>query len=184
MTDDFKEYREPAGAGHNSLGELHARIEEQHNLEVEVAKLQAALQAKQDELKNIQERVLPELMIELGVESLKTPGGLTVELAESIHASIPKTLQDQAFAWLDEHGESGMVKRTFEVKFNRDEEAWANKFQADLAKRKKPVRAEIKRKVEPPTLRSWVKNKLREGEDIPLDLFGVFRRKVAKVSVK
>jgi len=184
MADEFEKFRKKPAQGHNSMAMLHETIEEQHSMEVEIAKMQAALKEKQDALKVIQENTLPELMVELGVESMTTPSGLTVDLTESIHASIPKKFSDKAFDWLDEHGESGMVKRSFEIKFNRDEEAWANKFARDLGQRKKPVNAVIKKKVEPPTLKSWVNTKLSNGEEIPLDLFGVFRRKISKISMK
>ena len=184
MTDEYKDFREEGNsAGHNALAHLHGLVNEQHELELEVARLQQQLQLKQDQLKLHQEKILPEAMLELGLSTFGTPSGLQVSLEESIHASIPKKFQDDAFTWLDENNESGMIKRSFEIKFNKDEEKLANKFVADLNKRKTRLRVDMKKKVEPMTLKAWVTRSLEEGREIPLELFGVFRRKVSRVKV-
>ena len=42
---------------------------------------------------------------------------------------------------------------------------------------------EAKYAVHPQTLGAWVREMLEEGEDIPIDILGVFRQRTAKVQV-
>jgi hypothetical protein len=182
MTHDYSEFATPIGD--NSMARLSGLAKLQKEREQRVAELQRQLQEAQDELEQIAGKELPELMQDLRLENFTTSDGITINIKESIHCSIPKARQDEAFEWLEKAGDDGMVKRKFIIAFNRDEEAWANKFRADLAKRKKPVNAIIERKVEPPTLKSYVTKKLEAGEPIPQELFGVHRRKIATVEVK
>ncbi len=183
MTHDYSDYTAPT-VGSNALARLAGLAHDQKLAEARVARLQQELQEAQDALMLIAERQLPELMMELRMKDFTTEDGIKIEIKESIHTSIPKAKADQAFEWLEKHGQSGMIKRKFEIAFNRDEEAWANKFRADLAKRKKPVHAKIERKVEPATLKAYVTRQLEAGVDIPQELFGVHRRKLATVEIK
>ena len=43
--------------------------------------------------------------------------------------------------------------------------------------------ANLERKVEPMTLQAFIKEHLAAGKDIPLDIFGVYRQRIAKVEV-
>lgn len=182
MTHDYSAYSTPIGD--NSMARLSGLAHKQKEAELKVAALQKQLQEAQDELEQISGRELPELMQELRLEDFTTSDGIAIKVKESIHCSIPKAREEDAFGYLEEAGDGGLVKRSFVIDFSRDEEGWANKFKADLAKRKKPVRATIKRKVEPSTLKSYVTKKLEAGATIPLELFGVHRRKVTTVEIK
>lgn len=168
----------------NSLAALTKLANEQAAKELEVAELQQKLEQAQRELRDIAEVRMPELMDELGMSNFTTTGGYKISIEQQISASIPKAKADEAFDWLDKNEYGGMVKREFAVSFGRDQEAWARKFAADLKKRKQPLNVSVRKKVEPMTLKKFVTDQLMEGNDIPLDLFGVFTRRVAKISHK
>lgn len=181
---DYSDYHDAPTPGSNSMARLSGLARDQKKAEAKVAELQRQLKEAQEELERIAGKELPELMQELRLKDFTTEDGVRIEVKESIHASIPKARQDDAFEWLETHGHAGLIKRKFVVSFNRDEEAWAKKFQADLGKRKKPVHSQIERKVEPQTLKAFVTRELEQGVDIPQDLFGVHRRKLTTVEVK
>jgi hypothetical protein len=181
---DYEEHKEPPKLGDNSMARLYGLAQKQKEAEALVTALQKQLADAQTALDLIAGKELPELMQELRLSDFTLDNGTKITIKESIHTSIPKARQDDAFKWLEDHGHSGVIKRQFKIAFNRDEEAWANKFQADLAKRKKPVNAVIERKVEPPTLKALVTRELEAGKTIPQDLFGVHRRKLSTVEVK
>lgn len=181
---DYSDYKEPPKAGSNSMASLKALARKQKLAEQEVARLEDELAKAKESLKEVSERELPTLMADLQLGSFTTDDGIEISINESIHTSIPKGSEDEALTWLEKHDQSGLIKRSFVIMFNREEEAWANKFKADLAKRKKPVNAKITRKVEPQTLKAYVSKELEKGTDIPQKLFGVFRRKVSEVKIK
>lgn len=182
MTHDYSEFDKPA-VGDNAMAQLLALAKEQVSAQEEVAILQRKLDEAQDRLRKVSEKDLPDLMQELRMTTFSTTDGVSIELNETIHTSIPKAMQDEAFGWLESHDQGGMIKRNFVISFGKDEEAWATKFRADLGKRKKPLAVKIERKVEPPTLKAFVTRQLEAGKDIPQELFGVHRRKVSKVVV-
>lgn len=181
---DYEEHKEAPKIGDNSMARLYGLAQEQKAAEAKVTKIQQELAEAQAELDRIAGRELPDLMQDLRMTEFTLDNGTKISIKESIHTSIPKAKEDEAYEWLENNKHSGVVKRKFEIMFNRDEEAWAKKFQADLAKRKKPVNAKITRKVEPATLKALVTRELEAGKQIPLDLFGVHRRKLSTVEVK
>ena len=67
----------------------------------------AEIQARIDELRF---NLLPAKMEDEGVESITIQGIGTVDLKLYKHASIVKDHEDQAFAWLREHGGAGIIK--------------------------------------------------------------------------
>jgi len=167
----------------SQLERLSVLADAQRRLEHEVMLAELALAAKKVELKVMSETTLPTLMDELDMEEFRTRSGLTIKLDEHLFASISKDNQDKAFAWLDKHGFSKLIKRAFVVEFGKGEEKWADKFALDLAKRKKPVNVETKKGVHPQTLKAFVKEQLEKGEDIPTELFGVHRQPYTKVEL-
>lgn len=168
-------------ATESDLRLLTSLAQRQMDLETEAAKLQMELDLKLKALSAIAENQLPELMKRLGLKLFKTTSGLVIERTTSFHCSISKENQPAAHAWLNQAGLGSIIKRVFQIRFGRDEEAWARKFQADLARRKKPVNCERTDKVEPSTLKKTLGDRVKAGRDVPLELFGGFERQVTKV---
>ena len=183
--DGYLEYQDEAKQMDDSdkLRVLVRLAEKQRDIETSIAQVEERLSKLRDELKEISERKLPEAMDDLKFEEFKTSSGLKIKINERIRASIPASRMDEAVHWLDQHGHDKLVKRQFVILFNKDEESWANKFQADLNKRKRQVNCTQKKDIHNRTLVSFVSNELKEGHDLPLDLFGVFRQRVSSVEV-
>lgn len=190
-TADYSAYATdtaPSAEGANpaaKLKELSNLAERQRALEVEIAGMSDKLKKKEEELARLSEQDIPTIMDELDLEEFSTKSGLKVIVREKIRAQISESNAPKAFAWLDDHGFEKLVKRTFVIEFQKDEEAWANKFEGDLAKRKKPLHVARKKAVHPSTLVSFVTERLTSGDtDFPQELFGVFRQRFSKVEVK
>lgn len=179
---DYSDFKD--GPGDNLLARISGLALDQKQAEADVARLEEELKAAQAKLRDIAEHQLPALMDEAEMKICQTRDGITVKVVEKIRGSIPAATAPKAFAWLEEHGHGNLIKREVKVEFGRDEEAWAKKFLADLAKRKKPLKHELKRAVHPSTLASFVTEQLQEGVDIPLDTFGVYRQRSAKIEFK
>jgi hypothetical protein len=146
--------------------------------EAEVQEAGTWLRLAQEKLRQVQEHRLPELMDSLGFETFRTTKGLEVVVVSKIRASIGER-KAEAFAWLNANGHSGLVKRTIEVAFNKGQEEAAADLQKKLSAEFAGVRQNMK--VEPATLTSWVTKQVEAGSKIPMDLFGVFIQKYAKI---
>lgn len=177
--DDYLKYVQPSSSG--DLSQLQDLAEQQAAAEAKVAKIESDLAAAREELKDIAERQLPELMDQIGLETFKTRSGLVINVKETIRASIPKANAPRAFAWLKANGHEAMIKRVVAVQFGKGEDERAEALRAALAQE---YEVDDKASVHPSTLAAFVREKLENGDDIPLELFGVHRQRVSKIDNK
>lgn len=150
----------------------------------EIDDLEEKLKQAKQRLAGVVEKDIPTLMDEIEMAEYVLSSGERITVHDELRTSISAANNDAAMDWLDEAGDGGMIKRTLTISFNRDETAWANKFEADLRRRKKPVRVERKLKVEPPTLKAYIKGALEQGRELPTDLFNIFIQRKAKIDTK
>jgi hypothetical protein len=183
-TDPYAEFRdEEPVIGDNSLAHLRSLAQDQVDAEALVAGLELQLKEAKKGLAQISETELPELMAELDIPSFTLGDGTTISVKEDVFGGITAANQQKAFNWLDEHNQSRLIKRHFIVEFGKDEDKWADKFERDCAKRKLPLHLTRKKTVNPNTLKAFVREQLKEGVDFPMDLFGVYLKKIAKVKI-
>lgn len=180
--DDNTAYLEhvaaPTSAG-GDLAQLTNLAEQQAQLEADIAKLEAALNEKREELRAVAERAVPELMDALNLAEFRTASGLKIEVSETIRASIPQATAPRAFAWLRAQGHGALIKRAIAMTFGKGEDEAADA----LAKRLEGEGFDVEDKasVHPSTLSAFVREKLRDGAELPLELFGVHRQRVSKI---
>lgn len=181
MTYDYSEEpNERAVIGDNLMAQLVGLADKQESLEAEIETLGETLESKKEELRKLANVEIPGLLSGL-TGSLRLPDGRTIELAEYIRASIAGDKAGPATEWMEEKGHGNLIKREFIISFNKEDEAWAKKFERDLARRKKPLAVKIKRTVHHKTLEAWVKEQLAKGVALPKDVFGIYHQKVSKV---
>lgn len=153
------------------------------NLSIAQRKVAAAEKALSDatlELKHYAETVLPELMEKAGQTSITTANGHRLEIKEDIRANLAKDRVEKGVDWLRENGHDSVVKTEVATVFSagHDTEARA------LAERLRGINhatIQFRHGVHPSTLSSLVRELLADGVDVPQDLFGVYRQKVAKL---
>lgn len=179
---DYSDFKE--GPGDNLLAQISVTALEQKEAEAEVARCEEALKLAQAKLRRISDETLPALMDEAEMTTCETRDGIVVKVHEKIRGSLPKGRERPAFQWLAENGHDDLIKREFNIQFDKDEEAWAKKFESDLRKRKRPVNVARKDTIHPSTLASFVTEQLKSGVDIPLDAFGVYRQRSTKITIK
>lgn len=182
MNETAPDYSKYIGVGHNSEGafaELNKLVDEQHAAEQEVNRLMLELKRAQEAQLDISQRRLPELMDSLGLSTFKTTSGLAITIQEKIRASISQENKPKAFAWLEEHGFGGLIKRNVVIKFGRDQEEEAVQYLDTLRQDGKD--AALDKTVHSSTLASFVREQLEEGKNIPVEVFGVFRQREAKI---
>ncbi len=166
----------------NAFAQIKATAEQQEQAEVTVEKAEDELRLAKKELTRIAEKIFPELLNSLEMTEDITIDGIRVQLAEKLRGSIPVANKVEAFKWLNEEGHGHIIKRQIVIEFGKDEEKWAEKFMRDCRQRKKQLNMTVTRAVHHITLKAWCQEMLDDGEDIPLELLGVFLQIFTKVS--
>ena len=139
---------------------------------------------KLKELKRNQEllsgEVIPTMMTEMNISTLKLADGSAVEVKPVYGASIPIAKKEEAYTWLRENGLGDLIKNEIAVAFGRNEDNKAMAY-ATLAQGQgyEPIQ---KLKVEPMTLKALVRERLESGQEMPSDLFNVFAGNRTKIT--
>lgn len=167
--------------GDNLKKALAGCADQQEKLEAEIVQLEAELEKKVQALRLLAETTIPQLLDGMNGQ-LKLDDGRVIEISEKVRASIAGDKAGPAVQWLDSHGHGNIVKRQFVIEFNRDDEAWAKKFEADLKKRRKPLNVKRKHSVHPQTLEAFVREQQSAGVDLPIATFGIYRQRISKVT--
>jgi len=162
------------------------------NLSDEVIKLQQLeknIKAKEQDLKSLKEtatkisgEVIPTLMGEMALSSLKLADGSSVEVKKIYGASIPITKREAAFNWLRNNDLGDIIKNEVTVSFGRNEDNKAADY-AVLAQSQGYQPAQ-KLKVEPMTLKALLRERTEAGKEMPSDLFNTFVGNQTKIRSK
>ena len=154
---------------------------------VKLKQLEDELVDKEKELKELKRKVelvsgevIPTMMQEMNISTLKLADGSSVEVKPVYGASITIANKEAAYTWLRENGLGDLIKNEITVSFGRNEDNKASNY-ANLAKGQgyEPVQ---KLKVEPMTLKALVRERLESGQEMPSDLFNVFAGNRTKVT--
>ena len=154
---------------------------------IKLKELEDDLETKEKELKELKRHielvsgeVIPTMMQEMNISTLKLADGSSVEVKPVYGASISVAKKEEAYTWLRENGLGDLIKNEITVSFGRNEDNKASQY-AVLAKGQgyEPVQ---KLKVEPMTLKALVRERLESGQEMPSDLFNVFAGNRTKVT--
>lgn len=173
---DYSGYEEDPNS---ALLELSVMADAQVAAEITLKNAEAEVQRAKEALRSISEDQIPEMMDKLDLEEYTPKGGRPIKILEKIRASIPKAKQPEAFGWLRAHNHSKMIKHKITCDFAKGEDDSAREM-ADILE-DHGLEFSDSLSVHPSTLSAFVSEKLGNGEEIPLDLFGVFRQRIAKV---
>jgi len=168
-------------AGDNLLASIAATVVDMKEAQAKVAAAEEAFNVAKQNLRKIAEDTLPALMDEAGQRELTTADGYKVTVAETVRAHIKADNQPKAFAWLIANGHDRLIQREFKMKFANNQMENANNFEAAITRMEDLPDYDDKTSVHPASLSSFVKAELEAGRDVPIDLLGVHRQRVAKV---
>jgi hypothetical protein len=178
------------------LGAVADMAQRMNDLEAEILQLEETIKQKKQELKMLAEHDLPDLMQELNIRSFELNDGSKVEVKDVIQASIPSSssierqkeesvraellvLQAQCFDWLRSNGGADLIKSSVEVQFGRDEDAIATAFTESL--RDQHLNYKRATSVHPQTLNSFMRERLSDGKEVPMDLFRIYTGRRANI---
>jgi len=130
----------------------------------------------------LSDEVIPTLLSEMGLSSLKLADGSAVEVKPYYGANISEKNREAAYNWLRANNLGDIIKNNITVSFGMDEDNKAAEY-ANLAQ-SQGYQPTQKMKVEPMTLKALVQERIENGKDIPMDIFNVFVGNRTKITRK
>ena len=179
---DFEKDQTEAITQTNEVKALSDQVLSLRNLEDRMKEKEIELKKLKKDLNIISGEVIPTMMTEMNISTLKLADGSAVEVKPIYGASISPDKKEGAFNWLRNNGLGDLIKNEVTVSFGRNEDNKAADY-AVLAQGQgyQPLQ---KLKVEPMTLKALVRERVESGQDMPSDLFNVFAGNRTKITRK
>ena len=164
----------------NDVKSLSDQVIKLRDLEDQIKNVEDNLKSLKQKADTLSGEVIPTMMTEMNISTMKLADGSAIEVKPVYGASIPKDRQEEAFNWLRENGLGDLIKNEVTVSFGRNEDNKAAEY-AVLAQGQgyQPTQ---KLKVEPMTLKALVRERLEAGKEMPSDLFYVFAGNRTKIT--
>ena len=141
-------------------------------LQTQMKKCEEHIKTLREEERLLSENEIPNLMQQAGISSLKLMDGSSVSFKPEYYAKIPVSKTNEAFDWLSFNGFGDLIKNQVSLTFGKSEDNVANSLVEDL--KSKGHNVSQKKKVEPMTLKAFVREQIQSGQKLPMDLFGVY----------
>lgn len=153
----------------SSIGALAKRAKE---LEKELEELETTVTERKNQQRKLLEETIPAMLQELGMTDFTMADGSKITVKPFYSASIKEENRAQAYEWLREHGYDDIIKNTVSVQFGRGEDGLCDTLLNQLREQNYPVQQA--QKIEPQTLKAWVREQVERGSDFPTELFGAY----------
>ena len=133
---------------------------------------------------DISSRVIPELLAEQGLTSLKLADGSSVTVKREYRCTLPKEdeRRQSAYNWLRENGLGDIIKNNVSVTFGRGEDDKAQQL-LDLAA-SNGFEPNQKSDVAWNTLTALFQERVESGLDMPSDVFSTWIKDTTKITRK
>jgi hypothetical protein len=184
MSDDFSDF-DIVAPSTDQLKTIEQLAQKAHQLMSVIDTHEAALKANKAELAELTHKLLPDAMAAAGTASFITTSGVKVAIKEVVAGTLPKDeyKRAEALRWLESHDGKAIIKGTITAEFERGEGNLQKKNQAAEALNNMGVAFVEAESVHPQTLAAFAREKLKAGEEVPLDLLGLYAGRQAKVTV-
>ena len=179
---DLEEMSTQINVDNSQIESVSKLCEELQAVQATVTELEDKLQEKKEEERKLSEERIPNMMHEMGVSLIKLKNGAAVEIKPFYAAKIPTDRVDEAFQWLRDNGQGDLIKNNVSLTFGKSQDEQAKMLVDEL--RNKGHNVKQAEKVEPMTLKAFVKEQIEKGKDVPADLFGVYVATRTKLTMK
>ena len=164
----------------NESQELRQLCEQLVQLRDLEEKATEALKGIKASLRKYTRELVPDAMDELGMQALTTSNGVDITISDDLHVHITEAKKPEAFNWLRDNNHEDIIKNQVVVSFNNNEDNVAGAFYSDAVSGGHDVQR--KETVHNGTLRAFVRDMRAKGIQIPVDTFGVYEGRIAKIS--
>lgn len=165
--------------GANAKAVLEDQIRQLDGEDKIIAQLEEDLKAAKARRVKLVENVIPETFADMGLDddSVIKVDGKAVTIKTTVYASPKAADREKVYAWLEENGHGGIIKRTAVFKTGRDNEKKFRRWIKSIS----TYDGEFLKSVAPATLKAFVNEQLQAGTEIPMELLGAYTRRIATV---
>jgi hypothetical protein len=151
---------------------LSQEVEKLKSVQNQIQNLEAQIKDLKEDEKYFSCVVIPKLMEDMNLSSLKLKDGSELTIKQIYSASIRADKKAEAINWLRDNGLGDIVKNNITVSFGQGEDNKAVDY-ASLARSNgyEPIQEE---KVHPSTLKVVMKEWKDKGHEVPEELFSTF----------
>ena len=150
--------------------------------EEEIGRLEDVIKDLKRAADKISSEVIPELLAEQGLSSLKLADGSGVEVKKTYSCTVKKDSMESAYKWLRENGLGDLIKNEVAVTFGKGEDNMAEQL-LSLAEQE-GYEPQQKQKVEPMTLKALYRERVEAGLDMPSEFFHTIEKDQTKIGRK
>ena len=163
-----------------NVDSLSKHVLDLQRLETEIEREEQLLKQKKAQADKISAEVIPEIMDQMKLKTLKLQDGSAIEVKEVYSATIPVAQNENAFRWLRDNDLGDLIKNEITVSFGRGEDDKASTY-ANLAE-SQGYQPQQKLKVEPMTLKALYRERVESGGDLPSEHFNLFKGNKTKIT--
>jgi 16S rRNA C1402 N4-methylase RsmH len=98
---------------------LASYCQELQQKEDEISSLEAQIKKKKEEADKISSEIIPNMLADLGLSSLKLADGSSIDVRKSYNCTIKKDEMESAYNWLRENGLADIIKNEVAVQFGK-----------------------------------------------------------------
>ena len=171
-TMSLEEIKADASNATTNVSELAELAELQLSLETQVAQKEDELKEIKDRLRRVSEEALPNAMINSNVSEFKLSNGMKVTYTEDLKTSVPRKNKAKVIGYMKDWGYGGAVKSQFVADLGKGNNEATSAF-IGLAE-KMNVDASVGEDIATATVKKALKERMREGKQDDLTLFGAF----------
>ena len=150
--------------------------------EDEIAELEEKIKFKKNKADKISSEIIPNMLAEQGLSSLKLADGSSVEVRKAYNCTILKDNMESAYNWLRENQLGDIIKNEVSVQFGKGEDNKAEQL-LNLAAQE-GYEPSQRSKVEPMTLKALYRERVEAGLDMPSQFFNIFIKDQTKIGRK
>jgi hypothetical protein len=185
MSEDYSDFDEVIAPDANQLRSIEQLVLQAHNLMMLIDTHEAALKTAKAELVQLTHKSIPDAMAAAGTSNFTTDKGVKVSIKEILNGTLPKdpAMRTAALKWLEEHEGRSIIKGTITAEFERGEDNSEKRNRAAEALSALSVNFVEQEGVHPQTLAAYARERIKNGEEVPLDLLGLYSGRMAKIVI-
>jgi hypothetical protein len=183
ITDEFEADQEKI-AERTDIESLSMHVDKLLELQKNIEASEEATKNLKKQYDKISSEVIPNILAEQGLQSLKLADGSSLEVGKKYSCTLPKdpAKKEAAYKWLRDNGLGDIIKNEVAITFGVGEDNKAEQL-LNLAA-DNGYEPQQKSKVEPMTLKALYRERVEAGLDMPSDVFHLFMKDETKLSRK
>lgn len=162
----------PPQDGHALLGRIGQKVSEHSSLKGQLESLEEQVKVLKEEIRRLEERDLPDLMLEVGLTTIKTDSGFQVEIGTVMSTTESASAMPRRIAFLRQTGNEELIKQNVSLQFGKGMDEKAN--EAIMLLRGSGFAPTREEEVHTGSFKALIKELREQGKAIPYDELGIY----------